>query len=66
MTSARSRTLVRLMLGVSLAAAVMTPRTANAGEVAASRIERPATAQVAAAAAAPQRGTVLVAASIAR
>jgi hypothetical protein len=47
MTRIRSRTLVRAMLGLSLAAVVMTPRTANVGEAAASRIDRPAAADVA-------------------
>jgi hypothetical protein len=48
MTRIRSRTLVRGMLGLSLAAVVMTPRTADVSEAAASRIDRPGTADVAA------------------
>jgi hypothetical protein len=48
MTRLRSRTLARAMLGLSLAAVVMTPRTANVGETTASRLDRPATVDVAA------------------
>ena len=36
------------MLGLSLAAVVMTPRTANVGETTASRLDRPASADRAA------------------